>query len=137
MIFEIFQHKPHLRYWIFALRSIFWRNTGCGMLPNKYAKKWFSVEGNCTIFSSSAVLLQWRSKFWKLAWVHVAVYFRVKHRTQLENSVSKMGFMLPDLKNHSKSVRTFRLKNGKPWCLANERFFFVLISWKSKHLNCY
>ena len=36
-----------------------------------------------------------------------------------------MGFMLPDLKNHSKSVKRFRLKNGKSWCLANEHFFFL------------
>ena len=74
-------------------------------------------------FSSSAVLLQWRSKFWKLAWEPIAAYFWSKCRTQLEISVSKMGFMLPDLKNHSKSVKTFRLKNGKSWCLANEHFF--------------
>ena len=80
-------------------------------------------------FSSSAVLLQWRSKFWKLAWEPIAAYFWSKWRTQLEISVSKMGFMLPDLKNHSKSVKTFRLKNGKSWCLANEHFFcfFVLL----------
>ena len=76
-------------------------------------------------FSSSAVLLQWRSKFWKLAWEPIAAYFWSKCRTQLEISVSKMGFMLPDLKNHSKSVKRFRLKNGKSWCLANEHFFFL------------
>ena len=76
-------------------------------------------------FSSSAVLLQWRSKFWKLAWEPIAADFWSKCRTQLEISVSKMGFMLPDLKNHSKSVKRFRLKNGKSWCLANEHFFFL------------
>ena len=78
-------------------------------------------------FSSSAVLLQWRSKFWKLAWEPIAAYFWSKCRTQLEISVSKMGFMLPDLKNHSKSVKRFRLKNGKSWCLANEHFFFFVL----------
>ena len=87
-------------------------------------------------FSSSAVLLQWRSKFWKLAWEPIAAYFWSKCRTQLEISVSKMGLMLPDLKNHSKSVKSFRLKNGKSWCLANEHFFFpssaVLLQWRSK-----
>ena len=35
--------------------------------------------------------------------------------------------MLPDLKNHSKSVKRFRLKNGKSWCLANEHFFFFVL----------
>ena len=79
-------------------------------------------------FSSSAVLLQWRSNFWKLAWEPIAAYFWSKNRPQLENSVSKMGLMLTDLKNHSKSVKRFRLKNGKSWCLANEHlFFFVLL----------
>ena len=34
----------------------------------------------------------------------------------------QMGLVLPDLKNHSKSVKRFRLKNGKSWCLANEQF---------------
>ena len=33
-----------------------------------------------------------------------------------------MGFMLPDLKNHSKSAKRFRLKTGKSWSLKNGHF---------------
>ena len=33
-----------------------------------------------------------------------------------------MGFMLPDLKIHSKSARTFQKKNGKSWSLKNGHF---------------
>ena len=39
MIFEIFQHQPHLRYWIFELRSIFQSKKGCDMAPSKFSNK--------------------------------------------------------------------------------------------------
>ena len=39
MIFEISQHKPHLRYWIFKLRSIFRSKTGCDRLPSDFSQK--------------------------------------------------------------------------------------------------
>ena len=47
-IFDIFQHKPYLRYWYFALRPIFRWKTGCDRFPSKFSKKWFSLEGKCT-----------------------------------------------------------------------------------------
>ena len=43
-----------------------------------------------------------------------------------------MGLMLRDLKNHSKSVKSFRFKTEESWCLRNEHiFFFVLRPWPS------
>ena len=76
----------------------------------------------------SAVLLQWRSQFWKLAWEPIAARFWSKKRTQLENAVSKIGFMSRDLKNHLKSVKTFRVKTEESWCLKNEHSCFLRLS---------
>ena len=60
--------------------------------------------------------------------------FSSKNRTQGEISVSKLGFMLKDLKNQSKSIERFRKKNEDSGCLKNEHFFadlffFLLTFW--------
>ena len=84
-------------------------------------------RGKLHFLSSSAVSLEGESFFWKLAWEPIAAHFRSKNRTQGESSVSKMGFMLKDLKNHSKSIKKIRSDNEDSWCLKNEFCFFFFL----------
>ena len=117
-------NTPIFRNYILKFRA--WPGFSMKNLPRQAPVPVFKILSATAvklyIFSSSAVLLQWRSKSWKLAWEHIAAYFWSKCRTQLRKSVSKMGFTLPDLKIHSKSARTFQKKNGKSWSLKNRHF---------------
>ena len=58
--------------------------------------------------------------------------FWSKNRTQLEISVSKMGLMLPDLKNRSKSVNKNSVEKWNIMVLSMTTFFsssLFLVNW--------
>ena len=65
-------------------------------------------------FSSSAVLLQWETIFWKLVWEPIGACFWSKIRTHGENSVSKIGFMLQYLKITQSRQKVFGSKLENP-----------------------
>ena len=64
----------------------------------------------------SAVLLQWETIFWKLAWEPIGACFWWEIRTPGENSVSKIGFMLQYLKITQSRQKDFgsKLENRGP-----------------------
>ena len=97
------------------------------MLPSKFAKN-DSPSKETSLFVVKCSFPRGRIIFLKLAREHIAARFRSKCRTQGENSISKMGFMLKELKNHSKSMKRFRLKSEGSWCLKNEHFFVLFFA---------
>ena len=81
--------------------------------PKRLFKKMILSRGRMHFVAKSELSLEKESFFWKLAWELIAAHFFTKNRTQGENSVSKIGFMIIDMKilqNESKSFEKIEVQ---------------------------
>ena len=125
VLFEILQHKPYLRYWFFCRPWTYDR-------PKAHSALSFEKES----FLFKTRLGSYRSRF------------SSKTRTQGEKSVSKMRFMLIDLKIFQNEWRWFEPKKTdlpcwKKWafvdCFCSFFFFFDLFRFpwvRTASLGC-
>ena len=105
-------------------------------LPCQFSRFWAPLQQNCTWFKilsatavklhlrKSAVLLQWRSNFWKLAWEPVEKGVWRCFWGQCEISVSKMGFTVQKNWNKHRNIPKAE-KYQKNGSLKNEQCLFL------------